>query len=170
MDIPLHEYPVCIDFHPFVEELEKKYGFKMHDMAGLYSAEGRAERNLQRDKWLIENGYAGKAYVLNAPEGSVHDWAKDSEEMLLRIEINTKIRDVEEKWDRPYQNVWHWLISKPFEDLNRGGVNYLSKDWLDSPYEKTPDYVLTFLKAVFDEIPEDHPAFDGESVKFHVDW
>ena len=172
MIIPVHTYPVCIDFTAFMRLLEEKHGWSYHDMAGCYSKEAQAEREASRDAWLEENGYSGKAYVLDKPSPDSSDWPKDSPEMALRIEINNKLRDVEEQWSRPYQNVWHWFTGGPWSELNRGGVNYLHKDWLDYPDgygQTTPDYVLTVLKAIFDEV-EDHPAFDGESITFHVDW
>lgn len=31
----------------------------------------------------------------------------------------------------PYLDFWHWLLHGPFQELSRGGVNYLTIDWLE---------------------------------------
>lgn len=169
MKIPVHEFPVCIDFIPFMEELEKKYGWKYRDMAGRFSKEAHLEQDALKLEWMNANGYAGKWHVLDSPTGSsMSDWPADSEEMKLRIEINTKFQPIEEKIKRPYQDVWHWMLENPFAELYRGGVNYLDISfYLDD--DDTPEYVRLVLRAIEGET-KNHPAAGADGISFFIDW
>jgi len=167
MQLKEYTYPKALDFHPFVDELEKKYGFYFRDMAGKYSKGSLDKQKTHKQQWMEDNGFGGKEYVLDKPEGQQEDWSKDSPEIALRIEINTKYRRQDDLI--PYQDVWHWLLDNDFCELRRGGLNYLNL--LDNiEEESTPEFVKTFLRAVLEEV-KDHPEYyDGESVSFHVDW
>lgn len=172
MVIPIHEWPVCIDFVPFMDLLQEKYGFNMYDVAGSRSAEANAERQAFVNTWLTENGYKGMSHVLNKPEGSNEDWPKDSSEMKLRIRINTdmrpKVSEYEENSARPYQNFWHWLTANPFKNFERGSVTTLDHSWNDQD-SSAPEWAAKILGYIFEET-KDHPANDGERISFHIDW
>lgn len=167
MDIPIYEFPTCIDFNEFMDHLRAKYGWNYRDMAGKYSSEGRAKAKELKTQWMIDNGYEGKEYVLDQPKGSKIDWPVGSVEMNLRIEINTKFRRVEEQFEVPYQDVWQWLTSNAFYDVNNGSIQYLDCDEYD---DEAPDYVLTVLKAIDAEIPPAHPARQSGSIQFYIHW
>jgi hypothetical protein len=170
MKIPVHKLPDSIDFSEFMRELNKKYGWDHRDMAGSHSKEAYAERDKLKSAWMAANGYAGKEYVLDEPKGgSKKAWPQDSEEMKLRIEINSKYRESgqEEKDERPYQDFWHWLLENDFSDLHRGGINFLSFESIDE--ECTPDFVKKILVAIQTEVMG-HAAYDEGGVHFFVDW
>jgi hypothetical protein len=182
VEIPYYKPSPAIEFNKFIHLLEEEKGYKYRDMAGKYSKEAREERDLKLDEWLDTNGYAGKKYVLNKPEGSQEDWAKDSPEMALRVEINTKIRGYLEALERPYQDVWHWLLKNAFQDVRNGCEEFLSitllnkPDWFedengDYPFneEPNPEYVERVLQDIF-EACKDSPAFDGEGINFYIWW
>lgn len=170
MEIPMYTANPAVDFLPFIRLIEQKYGYNFNDMAGTHSIEARKEREKVRDKWMAENGYEGKQYVLDKPEGSKEDWSKDSEEMKLRIEINTKTRELLLSVERPYQNVWHWLLDNDFSCLNRGGYNslFINEDRLLNDVD-IPDFVRKFLRAIYEEA-KDNPAYDGECLNCYIDW
>lgn len=160
-----------IDLFEITDALKEEQGMDYRDMAGKYSAKARDERDALREKWLSDNGYEGFGYVLNNPEGSNIDWAKDSVEMTLRIEINTKMREDKfyEMLDDlyPYQDVWHYLLDNDFCELHRGGANTLYLGECKSD----PDYIARFRKAAL-ELVKGHPAFDEDEewVVCYIDW
>lgn len=172
MVIPIHEWPVCIDFVPFMDLLQEKYNFSMYDVAGSRSAEANAERQVFVNTWLKENGYQGMKHVLNKPEGSNEDWPRDSTEMALRIQINTEMRpkvsEYEENSARPYQNFWHWLTANPFRGFERGAVTTMDHSWNDEG-SSAPEWATKIVRYIFEET-KDHPANDGERIAFHIDW
>lgn len=110
-EIPTHTFPVCIDYHKFIEKLENEKGYKVRNFANC-------------------------------------------------------------KFDRsknvPYLDFWHWLLDGPFQELSRGGVNYLTIDSLNNS-DNNPEFVNIILKDIFDAV-KDHPAFDGEVIHFYVNW
>lgn len=167
MEIPLYEFPTCIDFNDFMDNLGAKYGWNYRDMAGKYSEEGRAKAKELKSQWLKENGYEDKEHVLDLPEGSRVDWLVGSEEMNLRIEINAKFRRVEEQFELPYQDVWHWLTDHSFYDLSNGSIQCLDDSEIE---EETPDYVVTVLNAISAEVPADHPSRQYGSIHFYIHW
>lgn len=172
MVIPIHEWPVCIDFVPFMDLLQEKYKFNMYDVAGMRSAEGNAEREAYRNTWLKEQNYLEMEYVLNKPEGSNSDWHRDSAEMAMRIGINEKLWPVMDDYDnnigRPYQNFWHWLTANAFKNFERGAVTNLDSSWNDKD-SSAPEWAAKILHYIFEET-KDHPANDGERISFHIDW
>lgn len=165
------ELEPMIDLFVITDALKSDYGMDYRDMAGKYSDKAKKEKEALLDKWLSDNGYEGMSYVLDKPKDSAVDWPKDSYEMLLRTEINTKKLDA--GFDRmldnlyPYQDVWHYLLDHDFAEFNRGGSNIL---YLED-YESDPDYVKTFRKTVL-KIVEGHPAFDADELTLncYVDW
>lgn len=167
MEIPLYEFPTCIDFNDFMDALGEKYGWNYRDMAGKYTTEGREKTKALKAQWLKENGYEGKEHVLDVPVGSKIDWPVGSEEMNLRIEINQKFNRIEKAYEVPYQDVWHWLMDNAFYDISNGSMQYLAVDLID---EDTPDYVQTVLNAIYETVPEDHPARKYGSINFYVHW
>jgi hypothetical protein len=42
MEIPVHDFPVCIDFNPFMRLLEKQHGFNHRDYAGKFERQPNA--------------------------------------------------------------------------------------------------------------------------------
>lgn len=169
MEIPEYKGSPAIDFCPFMELLDEKYGWDHRDMAGAFSKEAYAENEAHKRAWMEKNGYGDKWHVLDKPKGYREDWPKDSEEMKLRIEINTKYGDIEKLLERPYQDVWHWLLDHDFCELCRGGYNtiYLHEERFEK--EDIPDYVVKVLRAMYEEV-KDHPAYDGKLVTFYIDW
>ena len=113
MNIPLHKFPVCIDYFKFIDELEKEKGYNTDDFS---------------------NKFGRKNYDENVP----------------------------------YQDFWHWMLEGPFCELQRGGVNYLSKEILDEP-EELPEFVKIILTDIFEAV-KDHPAFDCDIISFYVNW
>lgn len=172
MVIPIYEWPVCIDFIPFMDLLQKKYNFNMYDVAGKRSVEGCAEREAYRKEWLKENDYLDMDYALNKPEGSNEDWPRDSAEMAMRININDKLWPVMDNYDRnigrPYQNLWHWLTAHAFKNFERGSVTNLYSYW-NSEDSSAPEWAAKILNYIFEET-KNHPANDGERIAFHIDW
>lgn len=136
-------------------------------MAGSHSDEFRKEEAERKAQWMIDNGYEGKEHVLDYPKGTRKDWAKDSPEMALRIEIHHKYEPIRKANERPYQDVWHWLLDNAFYELSNDSVCYLD----ETSYDKgTPDYVITVLNAIAAEVPADHPARQHGSINFYVYW
>lgn len=158
-----------IDFNDFMEELCEEKGYDYRDMTDRWSNEWRKEclehvsalcgLDPKNDKWLNDS--------INRTEAEKKAW----EAWQIKHD------------ERPYQDVWHWLLKYPFNDLNRGGDNYLSIDWLNNKpawYDgewlesdprtiPNPDYVERVLQDIF-EACKDSEAFDGESICFHIDW
>ena len=167
MVIPLYEFPACIDFNAFMDQLETKYGWDFRDMAGRYSEATRAAEAERKSSWMKANGYEGKEHVLDYPKGTRKDWPADSEEMALRIEISSKYEPIRKAFEPPYQDVWHWLLDNSFSDMNNGSIVQLDiSDYSSS----TPDYVFTFLNSVAETVPTGHPARDGSYISFYVHW
>jgi len=123
---PTKKTSTAYEFNEVMHYLEEKTGKSFRDYAGKFSKEGKAENDKLLDTWLADNGYAGKRYVLDMPQGSNKDWAENSEEMKLRVEINTKYRDVEKTNERPYLDFWHWMCDS--NEISNGGWLYLP-DW-----------------------------------------
>lgn len=167
MDIPLYEFPACIDFNAFTDAIEAKHGWDYRDMAGRYSEATKAKESAFHAQWMKDNGYEGKEHVLDYPKGSRKDWPQDSEEMALRIEISKKFEPIRKAHELPYQDVWHWLLDNAFCELNNGSIVHLDvKDY----NKHTEDYVVKFLNTVDAEVPADHPARDGSTISFYVYW
>lgn len=176
MTLSVHRSKPAVNFTELMDAVEKKHGFDIRDMGGKYSAETRKKDEEYQDAWLEQNGYFGKAYVLNTPEGSNKDWDKDSPEMALRIEINKKMTATGYYKAKPselipYQDVWHWLLDRDFCELSNGSYNWLdlSDERLANEDDKIPDYVLKFLKAAREEV-EGHEAFDGYELHVWNSW
>lgn len=166
MTFPLYEWPDAVDYCTLIEHIETKYNIDTRDYAGHYSKDAREYKDQILSKWLEDNGYEGKKYVLDKPEGSNIDWDKESEEMKLRIEINTKMRTAgldgqfEEKY--PYLDYWHLHC----DSINRGGINYL---YLGG--DEKPQWVKEIDEMIKAEVI-DCSAYDPdeEVLTFHVDW
>ncbi len=164
MTFPLYKFPETVDYHELIKHVEKKYGINTRDYAGRWSTKGKEEKELLRKEWLNLNGYSGKEYVLNKPEGSDRDWQKGSYELSLRVEINSKRKgfdkELEDKY--PYLDYWHTHC----DEVNKGGVNYL-----DLSDEGKPKWVCEINKMIRDELVG-CPAYDAaeQVLRFHVDW
>lgn len=174
MDIPMHVVPrkEAIDFMAFMRLLEAKYGWDYRDMAGSHSPTLVAEKDAAKLEWLKTTEWAEYADIYtddNLIVNKGHPWYK----YYVAIEQAWFVTPIYNSFNRPYQDVWHWLLDSDFCDLNRGGINsiWLGDDRFNDPDEKDdmPDYVETVLRAIKEEV-KDHPAFDGESVQFYVDW
>lgn len=164
MTFQLHKFPEVVDYHELIEHIEKKHGINTRDYGGKYSIKTKEEKELLLKEWLKAEGYEGKEYVLNKPEGSNQDWEQGSYEMNLRIEINGKRRGFDRELDDkyPYLDYWHEIC----DNINRGGVSYL-----DLSDESKPSWVCEINKMLRDELAG-CPAYDevGQSLQFHVDW
>jgi hypothetical protein len=147
MKIPMHKPEPAIDFHPFVDELEKKYGFKFNDMAGRYNYHFELKKK-------INEKYGDLTWYTTSPKDHNEEQKKAHEEYKEGM-----------KQEPPYENVWHWLLDHDFCELRRGGYNSI---WLEKGRD-APPYVKKFLDAMREEV-KGHEAFDGESVNFYVDW
>ena len=169
----LHKFPECVDWHDVVKELKSKYGVDYRDYAGKYSEEGKKEEQDKIDNWMKENGYFESKHVLDYKNlDTREDWPKDSPEMALRIEINSKLHDMEKSCSRPYLDYWHKMCN----EISRGGVNYLwlnTEDW--DPDLKLPEKYQNWEKELTEmikEIVKDSPAYDSveECLTYTVDW
>lgn len=168
MKVKLKEFEPSIDFCEFMRDLDKKYNFKHRDMSNAFGPESAEERKIKIEKWLEKNGYDGLGYVLDLPQDSSSDWPEGSEEMRLRIEINTKLRDVDDL-DRPYEDFWHWLLDNDFSEIHNGSFVQLElhDERLKDP--DIPEYVKKVMKAIHTEV-KDSDAYDEEFVNFYVIW
>lgn len=153
MEIPIYKSSdrrPAIDFCPFARELEKAYGFEHRDMGGKYKHQREAKEVADKI-----DGSDGWYTTRPADYNEKQKEASDVYHELL-------------KSSPPYQDVWHWLLDNDFDEFQRGSDNnYLSFSSLEE--EETPEYVKVFLRAV-QEVVKDHPAYDGEDVRFHIDW
>lgn len=165
-----YEWPVVIDYSDFEQYIEKKYGFDHRDYAGKYSKEGQAEAEAKRDAFLISKGFKPEEYkkCLDKPEGSDTDWPLDSEEMKLRVAVNTVLNEVYDTdlIERPYQDWWH----QHCDDVQRGAVNYISL--ADEDYDGPKEDWVCEINAIWREELKDHPAYDAEeqTVSCFIDW
>ena len=123
-------------------EICKRLGIsedRFRDYAGKYTKEGIAEFEAKKDEWLDEHGYGNFKHVLDKPEGSDADWAKDSAEMQKRIEINTALRNVKSAWEIPYQDLWHEFLERVIPDSMRNGI-IVKLWWYDEGYFDSEKY------------------------------
>jgi hypothetical protein len=137
------------DFHDVMEYLEKLHKKNFRDYAGKYSKEADIENKQALDAWLLANGYADKAHVLDKQNNGV-DWPVRSKEMKLRIEINTKYRESNPK-ERPYQDFWHFLVDRC--DIKNGCWIHLPEDWEDD--SSIEDWQKEILKYFQDFLGDD---------------
>jgi hypothetical protein len=184
----LHKMPDCIDYHDLIKVIEDKHGIDVDDYAGHFSEETRENNKKIKLKWLEENGYGGKEHVLDVPDPSKPniDWPANSEELNLRIEINTKYRLVKKELESrpPYLNYWHTIC----DDVSRGGVTALwiepseddgkEDDHSDYDYknkekplpEKYRRWRQEINALIYEEV-KDSPAYDEEGfVNVYIDW
>lgn len=182
MDIKKFDYRFqpCIDFNPFIHELEKEKGYNYRDFAGRFNPE---ITNKILDDISIEFGITRKGWEQSS-KGRTKSEQQAFETYRSRVDVI------------PYLDAWHWMLENCFAELQRGGINYMSMmylknkpswydNWLanNTPtdamdweyWEKyntgseTPEWVNTILQDIF-EACKDHPAFDGEEITFHIDW
>ena len=182
----LHKFEECVDWHDITDAIKTKHGIDIDDYAGVFSKENIQRKKEILEKWRIENGYGDFLHVLDVPDRSNPraDWPKDSEEMKMRIEINTKLRDVEKDLIKevPYLNYWHLIC----DDVRRGGVNYIYLDYEESDKEddhsdynfeetglpeKYKHWVSDINKLILEEV-KDSPAYDPEEgvLRYTADW
>lgn len=167
MKIPMYVPKPAILFNEFMDLLEEKYEFD-HRNFGVKPGEREKFRNDYRDKWLEDNGFSEKAYVLDKPLYSKDDWPKDSEEMKLRIQINSNMNDYEAAQEKfPYRDFWHYVIDQGDGDISNGSFFYLS---LEPEEDENKLWVNTILGYIREEV-KDNPAYDAEEcVRFYVGW
>ena len=176
MAIKLHKFPPCVDYSELISLIEKKHNINTRDYAGKHSEEGRKKAEAFKSQWMKDNGYEGKEYVLDVPKGNApnDDWPKDSPEMKLRIEINSKYREVErEEGEKvPYLDFWH----QHCDEINRGGVNYMylsTEEW-DIDETLPPEYQNWYAEIceMIKEEVKDSEAYDSEEecLTYYVDW
>ena len=152
MDIPVRPYRVEILFNEFMENLEKVHGWDYRDMAGKYKwmLETRerlcAEHNIDYAVW----GYKAPADM-------------DDKELEFQGIYLAEMKNTPE-----YQDVWHWLIDNAFHEVRNGSSECLSLELIDYPV--VPDYVEKVFRAIFDAVPEDHPARSGDDINFYICW
>lgn len=165
------ERPTILDYHEIISYIEKKYEIDVRDYAGKFSGKGREESDKLKDEWLDKNGHLENKHVFNKPNGSREDWAKDSKEMQLRIELNTKMQ--KENFDRfldkrvPYLDYWHYLLEHDFCEIHNGCDEYWGlKDILED--EKAPDWIKEITQLVYDEFKEYVDEDGGFNV--HISW
>jgi hypothetical protein len=164
----LYKFPAAIDYNRLIDHIEKKYDVNTRDFAGRHSKKNEKERKRMLENWLKENGYEGKHYVLDLPENSSSDWPDDSEEMKLRIEINTKRCSSANGYTDipPYLDFWHWLLEE--YEFHRG-INSLCL--IPEEDDNYPDWVKQILSMIYPEV-KDNPAFDEVDglLTLYVDW
>lgn len=155
MKIPMVYQKPMIDFNPFMKLIEDKYGFDYRDMAGKYS-----DKNPNKfGNWCDRKGY-GQYDSEGKHRGSSQIWYKEYQE-------DESVTDV------PYLDGWHYFLSYHFDDLCRGGANYMRFEYNEDSDEPDftihPDWIQPVYKAIYNEVKE-HEAFDGYCVCFHIDW
>ena len=164
------EQSPMIDYHEVMEHVEQKYGIRTRDYAGKFSVENLNAQKDHKARWLTENGYGEWLHVLDKPKGQQNDWARDSKEIAMRIEINTKYREIEDTLvEVPYQDLWHYHLERSLGgEVCRGGQNtiYLGNDNADQP-----QWVIELHDLIRNEV-KDSPAYDpGEdSMSVMIDW
>lgn len=140
--LPRDKKTGVIDFHAFVRQLESKHGFDFHDMAQGQKKKMQfcRERGIDFTTW-----YNKQFKKMNA----------------LELEVKELGEAI------PYQNLWHWFRSNDFDDLQRGGGNYI--DLSEARFSSAlPDYALRFLRILRDELNAEGVTED--EVEFHIDW
>lgn len=157
MDIPIYSRSVEIDFNPFVHQLEALHGWNYRDMAGKYKWIAATRDRLCAEHGIDYNVWGKIPYSeMNDEQKAFHD--------IYRAEMSK---------EPPYQDVWHWLIDHAFYEVNNGCSATLSTDIIDDwedDEDGMPDYVRTFIEAVFAAVPEDHPARDDYGINFYIHW
>lgn len=168
----LKKLPDCVDYSDLIDKIEKKHNINTRDYAGMFSKEERERQKNLWNAWLIENGYDPNDPCLDMISPG-KDWEIDSPEMLRRIEINSKFREVEREVygeELPYLDYWHRIC----DDVNRGGINYLDlydeEPDLELP-EKYQNWVNEIHHMIIEEV-KDSPAYDPDEMvlTFYVDW
>lgn len=168
---PVARQPV-IDYHEIIDYIEKKYNINVRDYAGKFHGKGYELKQKLRDEWLEENGYSNFKYVLTVPDSKKarEDWDRDSKEIDLRIEINTKMSEsgFDKKLDElvPYLDHWHWMLDY-FGDISNGCDRYWClESILEQP--RTPDWIKEITQLVHDEFVDDLDEEGGLEV--HISW
>lgn len=158
MKIPMKKQKAMIDFNPFMDELEEKYGFRYRDMMGKYKWVHETQERL-----CVEYGIDYKVW------GNTSPLEMDEKSLAFKA-----IYDVEMKKQPPYRDGWHYFLENDFPELRRGGANYMCFDYDEESgtvlfEDNVPDWVQPVYQAIFNKV-KDHEAFDGECVTFHIDW
>lgn len=164
---PVIRQPI-LNYQDIIDYIEEKYNIDTGDYAERFGGKGRDKINQLRDQWLKDNGYWKYKYVLNKPKGSKEDWAKDSEEMKLRVEINEKIWKEESNWEKqvPYLDYWHYILDAQFCDVSNGCTQY----WSLSPILEydAPEWVKEITQLIYDEFKE-YTDEDG-GFEVYISW
>lgn len=182
MALKLVEVEPSLDYFEVIELVEAKLGVDVDDYAGMFSKANQERKAEHKKQWMIDNGYGDASHTLDVPDSSNQrqDWPQDSPEMKLRVEINTKYRDVERELDKtevPYLNFWH----QHCDSVNRGGVNvfYLGdgNDYCpdDDEGKNLPEKYKNWIQEIHDairEVVKDSLAYDAEedAVNLYIDW
>lgn len=185
MALKLKEIEPSLDYFEVMEIVEANLGVDVDDYAGMFSKENSERKDAHRKQWMIDNGYVNVDHVLTSPNPGDYknDWPKDSPEMVLRIEINTKYREAEkelEKDEPPYLNFWH----QHCDYINRGGVNVFHlggeddevvENDHDDDGKEIPEKYKNWIQEIHNairEVVKDSPAYDAEedTVNLYIDW
>lgn len=142
------------DYNEVADYLEQLHNKNFRDYAGKFSQEAASERESRVQAWLSTNNYADKAYVLDA-QSNGKDWPADSEEMKLRVEINSKMPDYYN--DRPYLDFWHHMTD--MNDVSNGCYIYLPE-----VNEDTPEWIKEICGYFKDFLGDDYEE------KIWVSW
>lgn len=151
---PIVREPI-LDYNDVIDYIEEKYNIDTRDYAGKFNGKGKKKIKELEDNWLEVNGYGQYKHVLNKPKGSKKDWEEGSEEIRIRVEINTRIRDEEKDWEEivPYLDYWHWMLDNNFDNVSNGCNQYWGvMGILES--ETTPKWVKEITQLVYDEFKE----------------
>ena len=152
-EIPMKAHVPMINFNPFIHLVEAKYGFDYRDMGDRYGWHKKRQD-------ILKVKFPSVDYVA---------WShiRPADMTDLEMEYYDAYSELS-KQEPPYLDVWHWLIEHAFQDdLCNGSHQFLHLDVLE---RDAPDYVKTVLNAIFESIPEDHPARTKEGINFWIEW
>lgn len=157
IDIPLYKHPVEIHFTRFIRKLGEHLGWDYRDMGGKYKWEQETRERLCAEHGIDYNVWGKKPYnEMDADEKAFHD--------VYRAEMAKA---------PPYLDAWHWLADHAFDVTGNGCSTSLSSEYIEpGVYEEgeVPKHAMTVIRAIFDAVPEDHPARDEDGINFYITW
>lgn len=157
IDIPVRPQRVEILFGPFMDNLEKLCGWNHRDMAGKYKWQQDTRKRLSAEHNIDFTVWSHKAPSTMTTE----------ELKFLELYNNEMAKSPD------YQDAWHWLVDNAFREVSNGSSQHLNVDYIEDDIIEDleiPDYVVTVLRAIFDAVPEDHPARDYDGINFYISW
>lgn len=153
-----------------VDAVEAKSGKDTRDWAGKYKNKPTTEDyllgNFPAANWAKSKGYNWE--VLNDnPDGT----PRTDEEIKLRVKINEEYRSVEDQYEIPYQDFWHYTIDNMFLYAENGSFHYFDPE---QHLEEIKDKNLGDKEFVKEILPYFVEVFKENKIKGSVqvliDW